>query len=580
MMITCVTVFTLCWLPLNALQVIGDQYPEIYTFSYILYIWFACHFLAMSHACYNPVIYIWMNSRFRSGFKYIVSQMVPCLYRDGTVTPPDFLPHNVTTHTGHFNLHHSSNPTPPHHPSTGQPRSNSYKSSSLVSLKRTHHNNNDHTGHHQHHHHHHHHSHPHSHDENEENAKSPPSHLQSTTTLNQASNVTSDICTSQKVQDEREEKSTSRTISSGPLDKDVCREKGNNVNEATKDQIETQIQTQVHHHQHHPLLNCTTMQSAKLLSPSPSKGDSLDTSSSQLEKLECSSLNQPMAVSLNINSARLKSPAAEEAAANEYKRCHRQSYPCSIKSEKDRERTKKAGPVAHYLSLKEAVTVTQSALDSDSDEKTNDPSGQTQRQTDLQGQQHSITKTTLTGASDVLAFSSSSSSSPSPLHPPPRPPPSHAAVHANANSNCNSHSHSPSSSSECDKVHPLLLSHSLQLSPCDSIVKDRENQCGGLNQCICANETTLTERESKKASSQQNSSLQSPSQSPSSSSPSPSPSPSSPLSPRHQHDQVHLQFHLQHPHPPPSTAAVVVNCSGPLPGQVDTVSGPSQLPKR
>lgn len=83
-MITCVTVFTLCWLPFNALIVIGDQYPDIYIFSEILYIWFACHWLAMSHACCNPIIYCWMNSRFRSGFKCVFSKCLPaCLIGAG-----------------------------------------------------------------------------------------------------------------------------------------------------------------------------------------------------------------------------------------------------------------------------------------------------------------------------------------------------------------------------------------------------------------------------------------------------------------------------------------------------------------
>ncbi|XP_013771865.1 RYamide receptor-like [Limulus polyphemus] len=68
MMITCVTAFTLCWLPLNTLLVAGDHNPSIYYFPHIEYIWFACHWLAMSHACCNPFIYCWMNSKYRAGF--------------------------------------------------------------------------------------------------------------------------------------------------------------------------------------------------------------------------------------------------------------------------------------------------------------------------------------------------------------------------------------------------------------------------------------------------------------------------------------------------------------------------------
>ena len=58
MMITCVVAFTLCWLPLNIFIIIGDHYPNIYQYDHIEYIWVACHWLAMSHASYNPFIYI------------------------------------------------------------------------------------------------------------------------------------------------------------------------------------------------------------------------------------------------------------------------------------------------------------------------------------------------------------------------------------------------------------------------------------------------------------------------------------------------------------------------------------------
>lgn len=108
MMIMCVMAFTLCWLPFNTLLVVGDQYPDIYLFSHINYIWFGCHFLAMSHACYNPLIYVWMNARFRSGFAYVL-RFLPCIPRPPV--PPDFLPHcnatvasNIHAHNGHHKI--------------------------------------------------------------------------------------------------------------------------------------------------------------------------------------------------------------------------------------------------------------------------------------------------------------------------------------------------------------------------------------------------------------------------------------------------------------------------------------------
>ncbi|GFT86280.1 RYamide receptor [Trichonephila clavipes] len=78
MMITVVSVFTLCWLPLNALIVAGDEHDVIWQFSHIHYVWFVCHWLAMSSTAYNPIIYCWMNSKYRDGFRQVFARLL-CL---------------------------------------------------------------------------------------------------------------------------------------------------------------------------------------------------------------------------------------------------------------------------------------------------------------------------------------------------------------------------------------------------------------------------------------------------------------------------------------------------------------------
>uniref|UniRef100_A0A336MR35 CSON005602 protein n=1 Tax=Culicoides sonorensis TaxID=179676 RepID=A0A336MR35_CULSO len=87
MMVTVVIVFTICWAPFNILLIIlqvsdgpGDLLP---------YFWFAFHWLAMSHSCYNPLIYCYMNTRFRSGFITVlhtvpVVRSCSCLQRCST----------------------------------------------------------------------------------------------------------------------------------------------------------------------------------------------------------------------------------------------------------------------------------------------------------------------------------------------------------------------------------------------------------------------------------------------------------------------------------------------------------------
>ncbi|KAI5646505.1 7 transmembrane receptor (rhodopsin family) domain-containing protein [Phthorimaea operculella] len=78
MMVTVVAVFTICWLPLNVFIVLwtaheGDE--EWSTWPGMPYVWFASHWLAMSHCCYNPIIYGYMNARYRRGFQKILSCM-------------------------------------------------------------------------------------------------------------------------------------------------------------------------------------------------------------------------------------------------------------------------------------------------------------------------------------------------------------------------------------------------------------------------------------------------------------------------------------------------------------------------
>ncbi|XP_035919321.1 RYamide receptor isoform X2 [Anopheles stephensi] len=86
MMVTVVIVFTICWLPFNFLMVM--KLPS--SWDLLPYFWFAFHWLAMSHSCYNPIIYCYMNARFRSGFILVLHgvpglQQICCCIRH---TPP------------------------------------------------------------------------------------------------------------------------------------------------------------------------------------------------------------------------------------------------------------------------------------------------------------------------------------------------------------------------------------------------------------------------------------------------------------------------------------------------------------
>ncbi|CAB3238983.1 unnamed protein product [Arctia plantaginis] len=75
MMVTVVFVFTISWLPLNVFIVAWTVNGDDVVWSSWPgwpYVWFASHWLAMSHSCYNPIIYSYMNTRYRHGFKKVI----------------------------------------------------------------------------------------------------------------------------------------------------------------------------------------------------------------------------------------------------------------------------------------------------------------------------------------------------------------------------------------------------------------------------------------------------------------------------------------------------------------------------
>lgn len=72
MMVTVVIAFTVCWLPYNILLILWDHEPSLSSWSSLPYVWFLFHWLAMSHTCYNPLIYCWMNTRYRAGFAAVL----------------------------------------------------------------------------------------------------------------------------------------------------------------------------------------------------------------------------------------------------------------------------------------------------------------------------------------------------------------------------------------------------------------------------------------------------------------------------------------------------------------------------
>ncbi|XP_030558758.1 tachykinin-like peptides receptor 99D [Drosophila novamexicana] len=71
MMIVVVLIFGFCWLPFHTYFIVTSCYPAITEAPFIQELYLVIYWLAMSNSMYNPIIYCWMNSRFRYGFKMV-----------------------------------------------------------------------------------------------------------------------------------------------------------------------------------------------------------------------------------------------------------------------------------------------------------------------------------------------------------------------------------------------------------------------------------------------------------------------------------------------------------------------------
>ncbi|KAL4232199.1 hypothetical protein ACF0H5_009774 [Mactra antiquata] len=80
MLIAMVTIFVICWLPLNVVLLVGDYHGEFLGEPYYALVFFTAHVIAMSSTIYNPFLYAWMNDNFKKEFKLVL----PCLFRRGS----------------------------------------------------------------------------------------------------------------------------------------------------------------------------------------------------------------------------------------------------------------------------------------------------------------------------------------------------------------------------------------------------------------------------------------------------------------------------------------------------------------
>ncbi|XP_055878069.1 RYamide receptor-like isoform X2 [Biomphalaria glabrata] len=73
MIIIVVSIYAVCWLPLHVITLVGDSNPTIYNNPHMELVWLCAHWLAMSHSCYNPIVYFSLNATFRKSLKHLTT---------------------------------------------------------------------------------------------------------------------------------------------------------------------------------------------------------------------------------------------------------------------------------------------------------------------------------------------------------------------------------------------------------------------------------------------------------------------------------------------------------------------------
>ncbi|KAK1164652.1 neuropeptide Y receptor type 4-2-like [Acipenser oxyrinchus oxyrinchus] len=71
MLVSLVTAFSVCWLPLNTFNTIADWNYEAVMYCHHDLIFSLCHLVAMASTCVNPVIYGFLNNNFKKEVKSI-----------------------------------------------------------------------------------------------------------------------------------------------------------------------------------------------------------------------------------------------------------------------------------------------------------------------------------------------------------------------------------------------------------------------------------------------------------------------------------------------------------------------------
>ena len=95
MLFLVVAVFAICWFPINIYHLLADF--QLINHNYKIFL--VCHWFAMSSVCYNPFIYCWLNSTFRSGAKSLITLIIKCKRIQDNLSNNNSLTHHFNDDT-------------------------------------------------------------------------------------------------------------------------------------------------------------------------------------------------------------------------------------------------------------------------------------------------------------------------------------------------------------------------------------------------------------------------------------------------------------------------------------------------
>ncbi|XP_035731002.1 tachykinin-like peptides receptor 86C [Vespa mandarinia] len=87
MFISIVTIFAICWFPYQGFFIFIYHYQDFIQTSYVQHVYLSFYWLAMSNSMVNPIIYYWMNNRFRVYFQLIICKCCCALDRTNVNSP-------------------------------------------------------------------------------------------------------------------------------------------------------------------------------------------------------------------------------------------------------------------------------------------------------------------------------------------------------------------------------------------------------------------------------------------------------------------------------------------------------------